>query len=99
MGMLVSAALLLVFLVHLVAFAVLGLRRKEGYYLALVITFGLLSASIAVRIGMPGMNVGEWPLYQVLRVLGWVAAAVSISWTATRLVVRVRTRQRQGASE
>lgn len=99
MEMLASATLLLVFLVHLVAFAVLGLRRKERYYLALVITFGLLSASIAVRMGMPGMNVGEWPLHQVLRILGWAAAAVSISWTATRLVVRFRSRQSHGAAE
>lgn len=89
----VTAVLLGIFLIHLVAFVVLGLRRRQAYYLALVITFSLLSGAMLVRLLAPGVTVmGALPLDEALRRAAWVAAAVSIGWTATRVVHRIRTR-------
>jgi len=87
--MIVPAMLLVVFLVHLAAFAVLGLRRRQLYYLSLVTTFALLSASMAVRLFSPEVVVGgELELATALRAAAWAAAAVSIGWTLTRVSQR-----------
>ncbi len=96
--MLVSALLLVVFLVHLIAFAVLGVRRRQAYYVALVVTFALLSATMVVRLLAPDLEpVAGIGLDQVLRVGAWVAAAVSITWTLLRLRARrVRGRAARG---
>lgn len=93
-----TGLLLVVFLIHLVAFAVLGLRRRQVYYLALVVTFSLLSASMAARLAMPdshlrddGMTVDE-----VLRIAACAAAAVSIGWTLVRLRARIARNRSNG---
>jgi len=83
-----TAGLLLVFLVHLVVFAILGLRRRQGYYLALVVTFSLLSAAMAFRLWWPEFSVADWPVSQLLRAMAWIAAAVSITWGLARFVSR-----------
>lgn len=83
-------ALLAIFLVHLVAFATLGLRRRQTYYLALVLTFSLLSLSIVVRLWWPEWRLGEHAVSQWLRYLAWLAAAVSIGWTLSRIIDRRR---------
>lgn len=84
--MIVPALLLVVFLVHLLAFAVLGLRRRQAYYLSLVTTFALLSASMTVRLVAPeSVLAGDLELATALRAAAWVAAAVSIGWTLTRI--------------
>jgi hypothetical protein len=83
-------ALLAIFLVHLFAFGLLGLRRRQAYYLALMLTFSLLSLSIALRLWWPDWVVGQRPLFEWLRYLAWLAAAVSIGWTLTRIVQRRR---------
>lgn len=84
--MLVSALLLVVFLVHLVAFAVLGWRRRQGYYGALVVTFALLSSAMVARLlALDGELVAGMGLDELLRRAAWVAAAVSISWTLGRI--------------
>ncbi len=85
-----TAGLLLVFLVHLVVFAILGLRRRQGYYLALVVTFSLLSAAMAFRLWWPELSVGDWPVSQLLRAMAWNAAVVSITWGLARFVSRRR---------
>ena len=85
-----TTILLLIFLIHLVAFAVLGLRRRQPYYLALVVTFALLSASMAVRLFAPERALGgDLALQDALRLAAWPAAAVSIGWT----LLRVRNRR------
>jgi hypothetical protein len=95
----ISLALLLVFLVHLVAFAVLGLRRRQAYYLALVLTFGLLSLAVATRLALPDQQgVGDLMLHESLRLGAWAAAAVSISWTLVRVARRAGQRGRQNCS-
>jgi hypothetical protein len=81
-------ALLAVFLVHLLVFGLLGWRRRQAYYLALVITFSLLSLSIALRLWWPDLTLGQRPLFAWLRALAWVSAAVSIGWTLTRILIR-----------
>ena len=96
--MLVTVALLVIFLVHLAAFAVLGSRRRQLYYAALVVTFGLLSGAMAARL-FPGelAVVDGIGLAMLLRYGAWGAAAVSISWTLLR--IRARRAQRRAATE
>lgn len=89
----VTVLLLGIFLIHLVAFAVLGLRRRQPYYLALVVTFSLLSGAMLARLVAPEVTVaGGLTLAESLRRAAWVAAAVSIAWTVTRIVQRIRSR-------
>lgn len=91
MSPLLTLALLVLFVVHLVAFARLGLKRREGYYAALVVTFALLSAAMAARLAWPGaIVVAEVPLHQALRMAAWPAAAVSVAWTLARVWARRR---------
>lgn len=93
--MALHALLLIVFLLHLVAFAVLGLRRRQPYYAALVVTFTLLSGSMAVHLFAPGMQIGaDVALATALRASAWAAAAVSIGWTLLRVRQRRRARRR-----
>lgn len=84
--MLVHTLLLIVFVVHLVVFAWLGLRRRQAYYLSLVVTFALLSGSMIIRLLAPDMQLGgELQFATALRMAAWGAAAVSITWTLTRV--------------
>lgn len=83
--------LLAIFLAHLTAFAALGMRRRQKYYIALVLTFSLLSLSIALRLWWPDWVMGQRPLFEWLRYLAWLAAAVSVGWTLTRIVQRRRS--------
>lgn len=99
METLASIALLVVFLVHLVAFAVLGLRRRQGYYVALVVTFALLSLAVGLRLVAPDLGADTGlRMHEMLRYAAWGAAAVSISWTLGRWVRRLRQSGRQNCS-
>ncbi|MFV8834682.1 hypothetical protein [Aquisalimonas sp.] len=94
MPSMLTGLLLAVFVVHLAAFAVLGLRRRQAYYIALVVTFSLLSASMAMRLAAPESTVGHGvPLHDALRMLAWPAATVSIGWTLLRVRARVAARR------
>ena len=86
----VLMVLLLVFITHLVVFSVLGMRRKQWYYLALVITFACLTASVTLRIWGSDLVAGDVLLHQLLRWCAWLSAAVSIPWTVVRIVRRKR---------
>lgn len=89
--------LFLIFLVHLLAFAILGVRRRQPYYLALVVTFAVLSAAMAARLLLPDVQVlATLALDQVLRIVALPAGAVSIGWTLMR--VRAR-RARKGNAD
>jgi len=89
----IPALLLALFLAHLAGFAILGLKRRQWYYLALVTTFALLSASFATLLFAPEVHVGGYALHRLLRITAWAAAAVSISWTAARML-RTSNRRR-----
>lgn len=94
---LLTGLLLTVFLIHLVAFAILGLRRRQLYYLALVVTFSLLSAAMTARLALPGTQVGDGvALDEALRMAAWAAAAVSIGWTLVRLKERIARKRSNG---
>ena len=90
----IAAALLAVFLIHLGAFVVLGIRRRQAYYLALVLTFSLLSASYALRLFWPEASIGqqEMLLHTVIRKLALIAAGLSIGWTIYRIKNRLTAR-------
>jgi Mn2+/Fe2+ NRAMP family transporter len=91
----ITALLLVVFLVNLVGFAYLGVRRRQGYYAALVVTFALLTAAMAARLVSPEAEVASGlALAEALRMAAWPAAAVSIGWTLFRIGQR---RRRSGA--
>jgi len=86
-----TSVLLVIFLIHLVAFAALGLKRRQGYYLALVLTFSLLSAAMAAELFAPDVMVAQGvTLYQALRTAAWPAAVVSVGWTVHRILTRAR---------
>lgn len=87
---LIPVLLLLLFLAHLVGFSILGIKRREWYYLALVVTFGLLTAAFATLLIAPQAQIGGIALHQMLRYFAWAAAAVSISWTVIRAIGRRR---------
>lgn len=90
----VTTLLLGIFLVHLGAFAYLGLRRRQIYYAALVLTFSLLSASMAMRLSALELEVAQGLyLHHALRMAAWPAAAVSIGWSLVRARARVRHRR------
>lgn len=97
MSVWIGWALLLVFGIHLVAFGLLWLRRRQAYYIALVVTFSLLSASVALKLWGGAPVIAHQPLDQWLRYGAWAAAAVSISWTVVRLLRR-RQAGRQNCS-
>ncbi|TVQ40936.1 MAG: hypothetical protein EA370_02935 [Wenzhouxiangella sp.] len=86
----ITLLLLVVFLVHLVVFIILGLRRRQLYYLSVIVTFSLLCAAMMFVLWWPELSVGEVPVHALLRRAGWMAASVSIVWTAVRLVNRLR---------
>lgn len=93
MSPLLTAGLFAVFVIHLIAFAVLGVRRRQPYYAALVLTFALLSASTGLQLVAPGVVVaGDVALHAALRWAAWPAAAVSIAWTVVRVSARRRRR-------
>ena len=78
------AALLAVFIVHLILFARLALRCRQGYYLAVTLTFALLVIAFGLRLGWPEIRVGELQLFQLFRWSAWASAVVSISWFLVR---------------
>ncbi|MGB0514386.1 MAG: hypothetical protein ACPGJE_06060 [Wenzhouxiangellaceae bacterium] len=84
----IAAALLILFAIHLVAFARLGWKRRQAYYLSLVLTFALLTASFAMFLFAPDVTLGAIEAYRGLRMLAWGAALVSLSWTGVRLLRR-----------
>ncbi len=87
------ALLALLFLVHLLAFARLTLRRGGGYYWLLTVLFLALTASFTVRLFFPGWQVGGHALHAMLRYLAWGLAAV----TLPMLIARLLRRKKKGA--
>ncbi len=86
-----TSVLLFIFLIHLVAFSALWLKRRQHYYLALILTFSLLSAAMAAELFAPTVMAAQGvALYQALRTLAWGAAVVSVGWTVHRILNRAR---------
>ena len=93
---LIDTFLLGLFAIHLAAFVVLGVKRQEPYYLALVVTFSLLCAVFATRLFAPDFRIADVELDVVLRYTAWVSAAISISWTLVRALRRRADRAGDG---
>jgi len=81
------------FAAHLVPFIVIGLKRREWYYLAPDITFSLLTAAFGLRLFAPEFQVADTPLHRPVRYAAWAACAVSIPL----FVLRIRQRRRDRA--
>ncbi|NKI35183.1 hypothetical protein HFP89_08390 [Wenzhouxiangella sp. XN79A] len=78
------------FAAHLVPMLVVGLKRREIYYLAPITTFALLTATFGLRLFAPELQVGSTPLHVPVRYAAWAAAAVSIPLFIVRLCRRRR---------
>ena len=81
------------FAAHLVPFVVIGIKRRQLYYIAPVITFSLLTAAFGLRLFAPELEVGGRPLHEPVRYAAWIACAVSIPL----FIVRIRQRRRARA--
>jgi hypothetical protein len=82
--------LFVVFLVHLMIFVRLGIVRGDGYYWLVSSVFLVLTASFGLRIWAPEIQVVDQPLYQMLRYLAWLLAAITIP---TMIWRRVRAKK------
>jgi hypothetical protein len=82
------------FAAHLVPFVVIGLKRRQWYYLAPVITFALLTAAFGLRLFAPELEVGDRPLHEPVRYAAWAACAISLPL----FVMRIRQRRRERAA-
>jgi hypothetical protein len=91
MGDVVAWLLMLLFAAHLAGFLVLGVRRRQWYYAALVVTFTLLTGSFALLLFAPDWTLAGLPAYVSTRYAAWAAAAVTLSWTAARMLARRRS--------
>jgi hypothetical protein len=87
------ALLALLFLVHLLAFLVLALRRGGYYYWLLTALFLTLTASFTLRLLLPGWQVAGQAVYVMLRYLSWAIAAVTVPILIARLLKRKNTRR------
>jgi len=78
------------FAAHLIPMLVIGIKRRELYYLAPITTFALLTLTFGLRLFAPEFEVGGRPLHEPVRYAAWTAAAISIPL----LVLRIRKRRR-----
>jgi len=81
----------LLFGAHLIPMLIVGIKRRELYYLAPITTFALLTLTFGLRLFAPELEVGDRPLHEPVRYMAWIAAAVSIPL----FIVRFRQRRRQ----
>ena len=81
--------LLFVFTTHLPFFAWRWHATGERRYAATTLTFALLVITYGLAVFAPQLHVGATPLYQIVRVVAWASAAVSIA-----MLVRHLSRER-----
>lgn len=77
------------FAAHLIPMLIVGLKRRERYYLAPITTFALLTLTFGLRLFAPELEIGGRPLHEPVRYAAWTAAAVSIPL----LILRIRKRR------
>jgi len=87
--------LMLLFAAHLLGFLVLAVRRRQIYYLLLVTTFALLTASFGLYLFAPALAVAGFPAFQLMRYAAWASALLSLGGTVRRLWRR-RTQRSTG---
>ena len=85
-------ALIVLFSIHLLAFALLWWRRRERHLLWLVLTFTLLVSSCVVTLVAPTIMLGTLTLDWVLRIAAWSASALALVGIIKRSRAKRRTR-------
>jgi len=84
--------LLFVFATHLPFFAWRYHRTGELRFAATSVTFALLVVTYALRVFAPGVSLAYAPLWQEVRVVAWLAAALSIGLLLRHHTSRLRQR-------
>ena len=82
--------LLFVFTTHLPFFAWRWHATGERRYAATTLTFSLLVVTYALAVFAPELRVAGTPLYQVVRVIAWLSAAVSVALLVRHHAQRLR---------
>jgi hypothetical protein len=82
--------LLFVFTTHLPFFAWRWHTTGERRYAATTLTFALLVITYGLGLFAPQLRIGETPLYQIVRVVAWASAAVSIALLVRHHASRLR---------
>jgi hypothetical protein len=82
--------LLLVFVVHLVIFSRLALKRRLAYYWLVSAVFLMLVASFGSRVFAPEWMLGPLAAYELFRYFAWMLAVITIPW----MVIRLRKKQK-----
>jgi len=82
--------LLVVFATHLPFFAWRWHRTRELRFAATSLTFALLVVTYGLRVFAPGLSLAETPLWQEVRVVAWLAAALSIGLLLQHQAAKLR---------
>ena len=82
--------LLFVFTTHLPFFAWRWRATGERRYAATTLTFALLVITYGLAVFAPQLRVADTPLYQIVRVVAWSSAAVSIAMLVHHHARRLR---------
>ena len=82
--------LLLVFVIHLVIFGRLALKRKLLYYWLVSAVFAMLVASFGLRLIAPGWMLGPQAGYHLFHYFAWLLAAITIPWMVARILNKRR---------
>jgi hypothetical protein len=86
------AALSVLFLIHLLAFARLAIVQGEAYYWLVSCVFLALTTSFGLRLFAPEIAWGQTPIYLTLRYLAWLLAGISLPMLIRRLWKRRKAR-------
>jgi len=89
--------LFFVFATHLPFFAWRWRSTRERRYAATTLTFALLVITYGLRVFAPQLQIGNAPLFQVVRVLAYLSAVVSIGLLVRHVTVRLRAPRAVGA--
>ena len=84
------ALMLVVFAIHLIVFARLAIIRKQGYYWLVATLFAVLTVSFSLRLWFPELRLGHYHAHMLVRLLGWVMAAVTLPILGLRIYRRFR---------
>jgi hypothetical protein len=82
--------LLFVFTTHLPFFAWRWRATGERRYAATTLTFALLVITYGLAVFAPQLRVGDTPLFQIVRVVAWASAALSIGLLVRHHAGRLR---------
>ena len=81
---------LLLFSVHLLAYALLYVKNRQSKDLLVCAVFVALSAFYGLRVAAFDLQVMGLSLQSMLRVTAWLLAAASLSWMGFRYLNRNR---------